>query len=313
MSLPPFHPARTYDEALARVEQIKARDDDRIHSLSVTKFWNHGTQTPRAVLYLQGYTDSTHQFDPLGQLFFARGYNVFAPRLPYHGYKDRLTPDQAKLTTGEMIAWANEMTEIALGLGQALTVMGLSLGGLLATWIAQYRGEVERVVLIAPFYGNKFIPIWLAPALARAILRLPNLFLWWDPRVRSNTGIDYAYPRFATHVIARAILLGHELRTVARGAAPAVRRVWMVTNANDFAVNNALCAEFVANWRRNGANQVWTYEFPRALGLPHDLLDPAERGAQPDLVFARLIQIVEANDLPPAPASDRSHSYSSGR
>jgi len=287
------NPAPTFDAAVAQITALQARDDDTIHDLSTTKFWSHGAKTERALLYLQGYTDSTHQFAPLGKILYERGYNVFAPRLPYHGYKDRMTADHAKLTAPEMVEWANRAVDVALGLGERLVVMGLSLGGVLATWVAEYREEVARAVIIAPAYGSTLIPTRVTRPAAQAFARLPNLFMWWDPRVRENNGVDYAYPRFATHTLAHAFLLGDQLLAQARKRPPAARTVCMVTNANDFAVNNTIAAAFVTAWQAHHTDRVTAFQFPRALGIPHDLLDPVDPAVRPEVVYPRLVELIE--------------------
>ncbi len=300
IKIPPTNPARTYADALARVQALRDLDDETIHPVSHTKLWTHGSKTKRAVLYLQGYTDSTHQFTSLGEQLFKRGFNVFAPRLPYHGYQDRLSRDHAKLTPSQLVDWANQAVDTALGLGDSVTVIGLSLGGVMATWVAQYRGDVQQVLIISPAYGASSIPPGLTGGAARLFQILPNMFMWWDPKVKAETGVDYAYPRFATHTLARLFQFAGKLLQVARQKPPAAKAVWMITNANDFAVNNGLCDEMVAAWRSHSTGQIQTYQFPRELGLPHDLLDPSEVTANSDAVYTRLIEIIEKNLQPQA-------------
>lgn len=290
---PQPNPTRTYEEAAARIAAIQGKDGPKVHPLSRTRFWTHGSRTRRALLYLHGYTDSTQQFNDLGAQLFQRGWNVFAPRLPHHGYINRLDCDHCLLTARSLVEWTSEATDAALGLGDELTVMGLSLGGVLATWVAQYRHQVKRVLIISPAYGNAYIPAAATPALARAVLRLPNWFVWWNLRAREAAGHAYSYPRLATHTMANVFLLSAELLTVARRTRPAVREVWMITNANDRAVHNGICRRFVAAWRAHGEGAISTFEFPRELGMPHDLMDPAEVGARPEVVFPKLIEILE--------------------
>jgi alpha-beta hydrolase superfamily lysophospholipase len=284
---------------LERIEQLRSLDDDSIHPLSRTRHWTHGEKTSRAVLYLHGYTDSIQQFSQLGEMFYKRGFNVFAPRLPYHGYKDRLNHEHCRLTAPEMLEWANAATDIARGLGDCVTVMGLSLGGVLATWVAEQRGDVDRVLIIAPAFGTSMIPRSLTTPAASIAKRLPNRFIWWDPRVREQAGFEYTYPRFSTHTLAQAFLLGGQLLEQARAQPPAARSVWMITNANDFVVSNAICGEFVKAWHSHATNQAHTYQYPRPLGIPHDIMDPADPGVKPEVVYPPLINIVEQDAVNP--------------
>lgn len=287
-------PAVTYDQAAARFEQIIAAEDSEIiHPASHSRLWSHDAKTTRAVLYLHGYTDSTQQFQALGELLFQHGYNVFAPRLPHHGYRDRMSADHGALSIEELQTWANDAVDLALGLGGKLSVIGLSLGGVMATWVAETRPDVDQVIILAPAYGTKAIPSRMTRSTAWLVSRLPNLFIWWDPRVRAETGIEYAYPRFATRTLAQLFYFSSEMLETARRRPPVARAVWMVTNANDFAVNNSLCDAFVKAWRMLNPLQISAYEFPRALGLPHDLLDPIDPAVKPDIVYPRLIEFVQ--------------------
>lgn len=293
MKNPPFAPIHFFPDAVAQVKQLQRQDDDAIHPDSRTKLWSHGKKTPRAILYLQGYTDSTRQFEPLGDLLFERGYNVFAPRMPYHGYKDRMTCDHCQFTAPEMIDWANRMTDTALGLGDKLTVIGLSLGGVLATWVAEQRADVDRALIVAPAYGSSLIPAPITIPVARVAKRLPNMFIWWDPRVREGAGFEYTYPRFATHTLAQAFLLGSELLQQAREKPPAVHDVWMITNANDFAVSNQICRAFVTAWKAHGAKRIHSFEFAKEHGIPHDLMDSNDPAVKPEIVYPALIEIIQ--------------------
>jgi carboxylesterase len=292
MIQPLSNPVHSFPDAVLQVQELQRQDDDAIHPDSRTKFWSHGEKTAGAVLYLQGYTDSTRQFEAFGDLLFERGYNVFAPRMPHHGYKDRMTCAHCEFTAPDMIEWANSVTDMAVGLGERLTVMGLSLGGVLATWVAEQRADVERVLIVAPAYGTGLLPAPITTPVARVAQRLPNLFIWWDPRVREGAGFEYTYPRFSTHTLARTFLLSDELLERAREKPPAARSVWMITNANDIAVSNTICRAFVAAWAAHGTNRIHSYEFAREHGLPHDLMDPNDPSMKPEIVYPALIEII---------------------
>lgn len=291
--IPISNPTRSFEQAVERIQRLQTEDDDTIHPLSGTKLWSHGHKTSRAILYLQGYTDSTQQFSPLGDMLFERGYNVVAPRLIHHGYKERMTHHHAQLETTELVEWASRMTDAAMGLGDSLTVIGLSLGGVLATWVAQHRADVDRVLIVAPAFGTSLIPPSLTAPAAQLFRRLPNLFMWWDPRVREQAGFDYTYPRFATRTLAHLFLLGRDLLQEARQKPPAARGVWMITNANDFAVSNAICNSFVTAWRAHNPNQIHTYQYKKELNIPHDIMDPGDPLVKPEVVYPPLIEIIQ--------------------
>ena len=52
-----------------------------------------------------------------------------------------------RLTALELARAADEAVDVAHGLGTHVTVMGLSMGGVMAGFVAQGRPDVERAVL----------------------------------------------------------------------------------------------------------------------------------------------------------------------
>src|SRR5207245_6985782 len=67
----------------------------------------------------------------LGEMFHALGHNVLIARFPHHGLKDRLTTDQVHLTAEELVGLVDEVMDIARGLGDHITLVGLSGGGVM--------------------------------------------------------------------------------------------------------------------------------------------------------------------------------------
>jgi len=283
-------PAGSYAEALERAAALRARDTDEVHPLGQTALMVHGRRTERAIVFFHGYTNSPAQFRKLGEALYERGYNVLIPRLPHHGLKDRLTADHALLTAGELTALADEAVDIALGLGEQVAVAGLSMGGVMAAWVAQERPEPVRVVLIAPGLGVRPLPRWLTRAATHMMLRMPNIFLWWDPALKDKApGSPSTYPRYSTHAVGQMLSLSASVAARARKVAPAARSIVVVTNANDKSVDNGAAHEQVALWRARGGN-VEAYQFPAELGLPHDLIDPAQANGRIDVVYPVLIE-----------------------
>ena len=113
----------------------------------------HGQRTEKAVVLFHGYTNCPQQFRELGQILYEQGYNALIPRLPRHGLADRKVENLSPLTAEELRECADISVDIACGLGQKAYVAGLSAGGTLSAWVAQNRGDVTRVVLIAPALG----------------------------------------------------------------------------------------------------------------------------------------------------------------
>jgi hypothetical protein len=183
-------------------------------------------------------------------------------------------------------------------------VAGLSVGGILAAWAAQYR-PVTRAVAVAPSIALPLIPVALNRLVIAAALRLPNYFLWWDRRRRAELpGPTYAYPRFATYALARIQRLGFALVGVARSRPPLAGETWVVTNGADPAVNNRAADALVLNWRRaagragQGGGPIRTFRFPRRLRLYHDIVDPLQPYQRVALTYPVLAQIIGQGTAP---------------
>lgn len=290
----PF-PVKTFDQAMRRVEVLSLRDTQAISPLGYSRCLHHNRRAERAIVFLHSYTSSPHQFDRLGQQFFDLGYNVLLPRLPRHGLKDRLTEDQARLSAGELVSFADEVVDIACGLGEKVILAGISMSGTLAGWVAQHRRDVDLAVLIAPAFAYRAIPPVLARAAAEILRELPNAFRWWNPREKDETpGLEHAYPRYSTHALSEILRLSFAVERAARQAQAAARRLLVMTNPADRLVNNAQTAHLVGLWRRSGS-AVETYEFPAGLKLTHDLIDPGQRRQQVDQVYPLLVEQIGAH------------------
>jgi alpha-beta hydrolase superfamily lysophospholipase len=252
---------------------------------------SHAVKTPRAFLLLHGLTASPRQFASFGQLLHERGSNVYIPRLPRHGLADRLTAELAGLTAGELTAFAVDAARKAAELGDELTVVGFSVGGLLSAWIGQHL-EVARCVCIAPFLGLAWLPDRALPGLIRAALRAPNQFWWWDPRLRERMLPDHGYPRFSTHAVARAANMAGELLRDAARATPAAGEVAIVVNGSEMTVSNPAARRLAALWAARAPDRTSLH---RLHGLPrsHDIIEPLRSPAVARAVYPLLLGLVD--------------------
>lgn len=285
-------PCASYSEAAARVEALCAKDTPDINPLCKTVFLAHGQKTKRAIVFWHGYTNCPRQFHQLAGVFFERGYNALIPRLPQHGLADRMTTALERLTIEDLLWLADESLDIACGLGERVTVVGLSAGGAMAAWAAHERADVEQAVLIAPGFAFKLAPASLTRPLTQAASALPNMFIWWDSKTKERIpGPQYAYPRFSTRALAAFNRIAFEVQDAARRSKPAARSILVVINAHDGAVDNNVTLDVVENWRRQGAN-VEVYEFPAELKLNHDLIDPDQPEGRIEVVYPKLVELI---------------------
>jgi hypothetical protein len=284
-------PALSYEEAMARWAETRATEAALpLHDGGRSIVLTHGHQTDRVFVLLHGLTNAPRQFRELGEELFATGANVVIPRLAHHGLADRMTDAHAALTAQDLIRYAQYGVDLAQGLGRNVTVVGLSVSGVSAAWLAQNREGIDEVFLLAPFFGPAILPDLFAPTLAAALARLPNRMLWWDPRVRENLpGPPYNYPRFATRALGEALRLGLDTAQPDRGLR--VNRLGIVLTANDPAVNNARTKSLVEQWHAASPNtEIFLHEFPATENIPHDFIDPLQPDARTDKVNALLVE-----------------------
>jgi len=286
-------PASSYDQAIQRIEALRASDTGAFNPLCRLELMTHGHRTGRAVILFHGLTNCPRQFERLGEALHARGANVVIARIPHHGLADRLTPDLAHLTAAELTRFGDELTDIGCGLGDSVTVAGLSLGAVVAAWLAQERSDVDHAVLIAPVFGVPQLWSPLTPGLTRFFLWIPNQFVWWDDKLREKVpGPPYVYPRFSTRALGEILRLGCAVSLDAWREAPHARAITMVTVGGDHAVNNRSAGNVARAWRRKAGDRIAAYEFPRSLKLGHDLIDPLQPYQRVDVVYPVLADMM---------------------
>jgi carboxylesterase len=120
---------------------------------------------------------------------------------------------------------------------------------------------------------------------------LPDTYTWWDPERQAEGGLPHAYPRYSRRGLVQILRLGFASHASAQRVAPRAKRIVVVTNANDTAVNNELTMQVVNAWQAHAAN-LTLYEFAADLGLDHDLIDPLHPAQNITLVYPRLIELV---------------------
>ena len=245
-------PKGTYERSVAGIREVIAHDqaDPTLISQAMPRLYQHGARVRDAVVLFHGFTNCPQQFDELARGFFARGCNVYVPRIPYHGKKDRLTWDLAKLSVPILETFATESYDLANGLGDRVSALGLSLGGTLALWLGQ-TAPLALSVPVSPF----LMPIGFSKGVGTLAMRsldaLPDMYWWWDPRVKAKSLPTYAYPGYPTHALAQCVLSGSALfEQLPRK--PLTQRVTLVTNANEPAVNNEVAYELLGDWKNEG-------------------------------------------------------------
>ena len=286
-----------YQAGMRIASELGALDGPNVNPVCHTRVYTHGRRTEHAAVLLHGFTNCPQQFDALGRSIHELGWNVLIPRYPRHGYSDRLTGAIAELRADQLIAVANRSVDAGMGLGERLSVAGLSLGGILTGYVAQTREGIERAVLIAPMFGLRPIPGPVLSAMTRLAHVLPNFYIWWNSEQKANLGPPHGYPRFATHAYAALFESGMRVRRAARGTAPRAKHIVVITNAAEPRLDNRFTYQLIDAWRAHGAD-LSTFEFPAADGLPHDLIDPANSNQNTALVYPVVTKAILGETYP---------------
>ncbi|HBY08102.1 MAG TPA: hypothetical protein DEH22_10070 [Chloroflexi bacterium] len=280
------HPVDDYATAIAQLEKIQAHDlTQNIVEVCKTQWLTHEDKTEKVIVFFHGLSNCPAQFDPLAQKFYELGYNVIIARFPDHVDISR-SPRYMTPTAEAFRPMADSAIDLAHGLGEQVYVLGLSAGGGVAAWVAQERSDVERVVLVAPFFGLVGLPSGPNQWVTNLLTRLPNI---WFP---GTSPVPYQYLGTATTGIGESMRFAQVPRQAAAQSPIRVGSVVLVTVENDSVVSNQMAHRVLAQWKANGAN-VEEFVFPAELGLPHDVVDIHQAKGNPELVYPILIDLVE--------------------
>jgi pimeloyl-ACP methyl ester carboxylesterase len=280
----------SYADSVRAIRAVIAQDtaDTTLIHDALPRLYEHGAPVENAVILFHGFTNCPQQFDLLARQFYARGCNVYVPRIPRHGQQDRLSTTLADLTIEELGKSTLEAFAFARGLGRRVSSVGLSLGGSMSLWLAQAM-PIDRAIAVSPFLMPIGIPRGVGTLAMHTLYTIPSMYWWWDPRVKQNCLPVYAYPGFPTHGLAEVTFFGDKLFAYAH-AKPLGRDCILVTNANESAVNNSVSRDLLALWKTGGAKV--SEVVLSGLGPPrHDIIDPTTFPQGVHLVYPRLIEM----------------------
>ena len=275
-------------QARTRLDAILAHERADPKIAHYTRWWIGDDVAPTSVVLLHGLTNSPPQYDALAPLLHARGHAVVVPRLPLHGYRDRMTDALAALRATDLEAAALQAVAIGALCGERVVVAGISIGATLAGWLAA-RTRIDTGIAFAPFCGLHELYGGANDALGSVLRASPNAFGWWDPRVKEQQPPSHGYPRFATRALGESLLLSTDLDRAPK-AGPHGRRAVLVLNANDPVINNAHAHRRFSTLSAYGVD----YERVMLQGLPpmHDVIEPLPQ-AHTELVYPALTALIE--------------------
>lgn len=286
------NPAANYAEAIKRVENLRTAEtgfNPECHTILLT----HGAKTAKVIIFADGYGSCSASFKELGTQFYDRGYNVLVVPLPYNGLADRMTDEHAKLRAEDLVRYADEVVDIGRGLGDHLTLAGISAGGLATGWAAQQRQDIDLAVLISPGFGFKVVPEPLTLFASRAFNLLPNMYIWNDPELKNHVLPYHSYPRISTRSASQILRLSLATQALMRQKAPAAGSILVITNLDEPGVSLGAISKVVDLWQSYGTTDVQTYQFPADLHLPHGLIDVQEPAQNVAVVYPKLLELID--------------------
>lgn len=286
-------PAPNYAAAEEKFAALQALDGDDVNPVCRSQLLTHGVRVERAIVLMHGMTNCPAQYTDLAPLFFERGYNVLIPRMPRNGLTDLNTDDLKNLTPQELTLHGDQVMDIARGLGEQVTVVGLSGSAVITAWLAQFRADLDKAVAVAPVFG--ILPNW--PGLGTGANHAASGLLNVMPNIMTQSimpfkeGPAHGYLGFASHGLSRTMDLGAVIFKAAQTTPPAARRALVVMNDADPAVNNAMIRDLAARWKKTAPDRVEFYTFPASMKLIHDIIDPQQKQQQTALVYPILLDL----------------------
>ena len=286
-------PATDYETAMTRFAQVQAQEEAEktLNPVCCSKVLTHGCKAERVIVMMHGITNCPQQFVDLAPRFYEQGYNVLIPRMPHNGLADPDTNDLRYLTSAELRDCSNTMVDIARGLGNHVTYLGLSVGGLMAAWVAQYRSDVNKAVIISPsFTISPYLGVALSKIIMRLFLIMPNLM---TQRIMPFKDVpDHNYLGFATRGLGEMMRFGFSIYDTSKNTGAAAQSVLVITNAADTAVNNNITLQVARHWQTNGSEQLVTFEFDAKYKLLHDLIDPGQKLQNVSVSYPILLDLI---------------------
>lgn len=286
-------PASGYDAALEKFKAVEnAEAVLPLRPEGRSRMLTHGKKTGRAFVLLHGLTNCPEQFVPLGRILFESGANVVIPRARHAGYADRMNDIQGLQSGQDLLDQAALGLDIAAGLGDRVSVVGLSGSAVAAAWMAETRAGIESVLIMSPFFGLHGYPVPAVDALSAILSKTPNFYKWWDDRLQEKiSGPPYSYPRYGTRCMADTVQLSRNVRA---GIGPLqAGRLDILTTANDIAANNSLTRELADRWAAHNPGRVTIFEFPKSAGVPHDMVDPHQPDAKTGTTYPAILEHLE--------------------
>lgn len=235
----------------------------------------HCGKPRQGVLLVHGLLDTAYALDDMGQVLAQRCLRVFSLLLPGHGTRPA---DLIHTTRHEWLAAVRFGVRALAQEVDDVTVIGYSLGGLLATQVAtetQGQGRsIRRLVLLAPALEVAY------PTLSRIATFYRYVSDWVDVDPHH---IPVRYQSMPTQAVAETFLLSREVQRRLH-TQPLSQPVFMLLSADDLVIDAQAALHIFNQAMPNAQSQAWVYgRLPQAKIPLHktvrhiDVYDPAHK------------------------------------
>jgi esterase/lipase len=239
-------------------------------------------RTPRGVIVLlHGLATCPAQMQALATRLVADGYVVYVPLLPKHGEAGGTGSSLNGLNEQAYRRFGDRTVDVARGFRLPVTVLGISAGANVASWIGLHRRDVDSAIAVSPALGFGHVPTALTTGYMNLFARVPSVAFGY------GTKLPDRYGGLATQPLAKTFNFGRALIDAAGEHPPAARRTVMVLNEHDHSTSSDLALKLAG--RMNSVVQA----LPATLKLPDDLIDPRQPGADVAHAYPPLVSLAE--------------------
>jgi hypothetical protein len=102
----------------------------------------------------------------------------------------------------------------------------------------------------------------------------------------------YAYPGFSAKALGQLLKMSLATFAEALEKPPAVQNIALVTSKIDHTVSDFATWQLVGLWRGKGLRHFVSVDFPKEMGIPHDMIDPGHLSQKTDVVHPLLIALL---------------------
>jgi esterase/lipase len=285
-----------FEGAKSKIEALKQKDIGRINPECANITLLHPQKQPKSIVIYHGFTNCPKQFAKLGQQIFDQGYNVFIPRIPFHGFSDVINDEFKNLNSKGLVQFMHDTYEITKGLGDQVETMGISGGADLAAWSGLVYNSYQAIA-IAPLFAPTDYPNWQVPIMRNYLTIKPNEYKWWDDILKDKPlgGPTHAYPRYSSKAANAFLEIALDLQSRIKNQSQSKKiftKFKLLTLEGDKAINNQVATEYFDQLDEITATTSIRQQISANQNLNHDIIDPMQPQAKTEYVYPIILEML---------------------